>query len=179
MKHYFIKGSNKYSKKYKGLKPIVIRSLIKLAFTVISMVAIIQWFKLAEREQYYQWRDANVIAPCANFCAFKGQIYAQEPDNRPTLENITKYIIKKFEPEGRNVAVKALACFISESGLRADAFNGNNTNGTSDYGVAQVNTVHLKRFGNDFTTNWMSNIDVAFKIYKERGWSAWYGKYCN
>lgn len=100
-------------------------------------------------------------------------VYAK--DEATELEQITRYIIEKFEPEGRNVAVRALACFISESGLRPKAVGVNN-NGTNDVGVAQINSIH--GMSTEARMDYKKNIDKAYTIYKRRGWGAWYGKEC-
>lgn len=126
--------------------------------------------------------NQNITSPCQNYdkCSEKVQVlvktvYAKEETSE--LQDITNYIVKKFQPEGRGVATRALACFISESGLNPQAYNFN-TNGTGDYSIAQVNSIHVQRFGSDFMYDWKKNIDTAYQIYKERGFSAWYGKGC-
>lgn len=86
---------------------------------------------------------------------------------------IIAYIAKVFEPEGTAIQVWAIKCFYSESGLRTDAYNFN-SNGTSDTGVAQVNSIH----GKSNLTDWKTNINVAYGIYKRSGKGAWYGKDC-
>lgn len=118
----------------------------------------------------------RIISPVGDNPVIK-VVYASEEASQ--LEQITSYIIKKFQPEGRIVAVHALNCFISESGLRPEAYNFN-TNGTGDYSIAQVNSVHVKRYGTKFMTDWKENIDTAYKIFVSRGhnFSAWYGKGC-
>ena len=83
---------------------------------------------------------------------------------------------KKFQPHGRAIAVKALACFISESGLRTNAVGVNN-NGSNDVGIAQINSIH--GMSTEDRMNWKKNIDKAYQIYKRSGWKPWYGANCN
>lgn len=116
---------------------------------------------------------APVISPCSQDGCFVKTVYAKE--EKTELEQITQYIVEKFQPEGRGVATRALACFISESGLRTDAYNWN-TNNTADVGVAQINDVH--GLSVEARKDWKANLDKAYQIYKRRGWSAWYGKGC-
>jgi hypothetical protein len=117
-----------------------------------------------------------------------GQVYAEEPKviiPPPTTENIISYIVATFMPEGKAVALKALDCFYSESGLRADAQNWNppytDKNGvfhsaTWDIGVAQINDVH--KMSVEDRLDYRKNIDKAYQIYKNRGFSAWYAPAC-
>ena len=75
-----------------------------------------------------------------------------------------------------NKKEKAVKIFECESGLRADAVNNSNKNGTADVGIPQINTVHGIR------AKWLKNpsisIRVAKQLYDEQGgWSAWYSSY--
>lgn len=117
----------------------------------------------------------KVISPCQDNCVVK-VVMAKE--TKPELQEIVDYILQVFAPSGRQVQVKALACFISESGLRKDAYNFN-TNGTGDYSIPQINSVHIQRFGDGFTKDWKESIRVAYQLYQEQGFKIWYGKYCN
>lgn len=117
----------------------------------------------------------------------KGKSLDRERDRRiekadPTeLEKIVAYIARKFEPEGKDVVVRAINCFYSESGLRADAVGQNTDKHKSkDHGVAQLND-YWHRLTPEEKTDIYANIDKAYEIYKGRGdnFSAWYGKLCN
>lgn len=97
-----------------------------------------------------------------------------------TTPNIVQYIAQKWEKHGTGEVVKAINCFYSESGLRPNAV-GQNTDGpkSKDYGVAQLNG-YWHNLSELEKTNFIANIDRAYKIYTGRGnsWSAWYGKGC-
>lgn len=72
-----------------------------------------------------------------------------------------------------NHLVTAVAVALAESGGDTTATNRNN-NGTTDYGLWQINTVHgdLLKSG-----NWQNPIDnakMAMAVYKKQGWTAWY-----
>jgi|GEM_PF-3568780 hypothetical protein len=100
-----------------------------------------------------------------------------EEEMEATKENIVWYIMKIFGKHGTDVAVKAISCFYSESGLRTDAYNFNR-NGTEDRGVAQINSIHGLT-PND-AHNYRKNIDMAEKVYLRAGksFNPWYGKMC-
>lgn len=101
-----------------------------------------------------------------------------EEQMEATKENIAWYIMKVFGKYGTDVAVHAINCFYSESGLRTDAYNYN-TNGTEDRGVAQINSIHGLR--PEDAHNYRKNIDTAERVYLRAGKSfrPWYGKLCN
>lgn len=91
--------------------------------------------------------------------------------------SVEEIIRKHFGDE----ADKAITCFKAESGLRPQALNTSNRNGTWDMGVAQINSIHCKKLGTtdrgeckaklfDVETN----IKMAKSIYDGRGWNAWY-----
>lgn len=84
---------------------------------------------------------------------------------------IKGYITQKFGWQ----APLAIAVFTAESGLRKDAV-GHNTNGTLDVGIAQINTVHCGKVGDNCIEKLKSpktNIDVAYQIYKSSGFYPW------
>ena len=78
-------------------------------------------------------------------------------------EEVMDYILEVFGKD----ADRAIWMAKCESGLRKDAYNGSNKNGTADYGVFQINSVHQKRFGQGYMVDWKENIRVAKKIYDE------------
>jgi hypothetical protein len=84
---------------------------------------------------------------------------------------IKKYICDKFGPFECKTA---LAVFTAESGLREDAFNVNG-NGSFDYGIGQVNSIHHKKPGCSMKelVDQYKNVDCAFTIWESSGWGAW------
>lgn len=69
----------------------------------------------------------------------------------------------------------ALAISQAENGTRqCDRVSKPNKNGTVDYGVFQINTVHTKRISVEDLKDCRKNIEFAYKLFKEQGnWSAW------
>lgn len=90
------------------------------------------------------------------------------PTPTPSVSNkeeVMAYIVEVFGDD----ADRAIWMAKCESGLRKDAYNGSNRNGTADYGVFQINSVHIKTYGDEFTTDWKTNVEVAHKIFKAHG----------
>jgi len=84
-------------------------------------------------------------------------------------EAIIAYIKQVFGDQSDN-AFKILEC--ENAKLNPNAIN-HNRNGSTDHSIFQVNSIHSKRYGEAFKTNWKANIDTAYKIYQSSGWSAW------
>lgn len=123
----------------------------------------------------------KTISPCQMQCSVKVVV---QPETKTELHEIVDYILTTFAPSGRNAQTEALACFISESGLRPNAYNWNppytDKNGvlhqaTDDKGIAQINSIHGM---GDKAYDWKKNIEKAYQLYKEQGWSIWYGWGC-
>jgi hypothetical protein len=62
----------------------------------------------------------------------------------------------------------------AESGLRAGATNYN-TDGSTDYGCYQVNSIHRNRVAGNLNALYdaQTNVQVAYAIYSEQGWCPW------
>jgi soluble lytic murein transglycosylase-like protein len=67
-----------------------------------------------------------------------------------------------------------MAIMKAESGARPNA-TCHNTNGTTDRGLFQINSVHASRVrGNlDSLYDPETNVRVAYAIWSEQGWSPW------
>lgn len=141
---------------------------MKLILPIIIITLLFLGGKYA-KDQWYMGELANRVRV--------KQVQAQPPKD-PTIEEIVDYILFVFKDETPKVKVKALHCFISESQLNPKAVNDSNKNGTTDYNIPQINSIHIKRFGDKFITNWRESIKVGYQIYKERGFGAWYGTGC-
>lgn len=63
----------------------------------------------------------------------------------------------------------------AESGCRADAYNGANSNGSNDRGLFQVNSIHVRSglIGDEERMDPETNVRAAWEIYKGSGWRAW------
>jgi hypothetical protein len=89
-----------------------------------------------------------------------GQILASydKVETRPELEAIYIYF-------GKDITAYAIA--LAESGL-----NCQRVSKTNDYGLFQINQVHLPKFKEDKFNCW-ENARVARKIYEASGWNPW------
>lgn len=107
-------------------------------------------------------RGNRIVAP----------VYAKE---EPV--SVEDKIRAKFGEHGE----QAIGCFKRESGLRANALNTSNRNGTWDIGLAQINTVHCAKVGASNREDCKNklfdidtNLEIAKGIFDNRGWTAWY-----
>ena len=94
------------------------------------------------------------------------------PPPPPTDAEVIQEIVKVFSSEDRHTIKKMIDVAYGESGLRWNAHN-TNTNGSEDFGVFQINSVHTKRFGSEFKTDYKSNIQVAYKLFKQQSFNPW------
>jgi hypothetical protein len=114
--------------------------------------------------------DPNII-----YRPLVGQVEAKEVVQTIVIVPVTiEDKIRAMFPEDPDRAVAIAKC---ESGMRANAFNGKNTNGSFDSGLYQINSVHgyskEKLFDVDF------NLKIARKLYDRNGWGDWYSsKHC-
>jgi hypothetical protein len=83
----------------------------------------------------------------------------------PPSGEIEKIIYEKFGEENYKVA-RAVA--FGESRLNPNATN-TNTNGTTDCGIFQINSIH----GLQDCTDPDKNIEYAYKLFQRRGWEPW------
>lgn len=76
--------------------------------------------------------------------------------------------IRATFPEDPDMAVRIAKC---ESGMRANAFNGKNRNGSWDAGVMQINSIH--GYSKEYLFDVDNNLKVARKLYNRQGWRPW------
>ena len=68
-------------------------------------------------------------------------------------------------------AATAYAVAKAESGFNTSAVNSSNSNGTSDYGLFQINSIHNPTPTEK--TDGAANAKRAYSIWKSSGWKAW------
>lgn len=115
------------------------------------------------------WREAEIV-PLDQLSERlnTGSKTVEQP--KTGKEQIVAYIYEVFGKDADN-AIKVLEC--ENRGLKENAIN-HNRNGSTDHGIFQINSIHLKgkAKGKDLN-NYRDNIDVAKKIFDDRGWTAW------
>lgn len=90
-----------------------------------------------------------------------------EPKPEPSdKQEIYLYIIEKFGDDGANAITMIRKC---ENSTFDQTRTNHNRNGTIDYGIFQVNSIHAARYGSEFMTDWKANVDTAYEIYKAAG----------
>lgn len=106
-------------------------------------------------------------------------VYAQEPDaprvilvGTSTKEKTIEEKIRDTFPEDPEIALSIAKC---ESSFNPKAVNNSNTNGTTDGGLWQINSIHdtrLKELGLDkFDVD--DSLVFARILYEERGFRPW------
>ena len=88
--------------------------------------------------------------------------------SKPIRDRVLSEIRQVFGSRAKE-AIRVAKC---ESGLDPDRINRNN-NLSFDSNVFQINSVHIKRFGGEFVTNWYKNIEIAHKLFLEQGFEPW------
>ena len=83
---------------------------------------------------------------------------------------ILAYIVEKFQDDVDDAITIVNKC---ENSTFDQSRTNHNRNGTIDYGVFQINDIHTARYGEAFKTDWKANVDVAYQIFQDRGWTAW------
>lgn len=160
-----IKGSNQYQSKW-GLSHKTMASVWAVAFFTTVGIQFVQH---------------KTTSPCPEDGCKVNVVYAKEAKSFD--REVADYIMQVFEPEGLDVQIRALRCFSTEGVSHKNnekhfdekAYNYN-SNGTWDYGIAQWNQVHGQKI--EELQGYKKQIDLAYKLYKSRGFNPWYGKGC-
>lgn len=104
--------------------------------------------------------------------------YAKYSNPTPAYaETSVEGTIRKYFGAGADTAI---ACAKAESGLRPQALNTKNKNGTWDSGLFQINSIHCGKLGlkgdecKEKLYDVETNVKMAKSIHNNRGWNAWY-----
>lgn len=84
-------------------------------------------------------------------------------------EDIINEITRVF---GEDAPTAFNILFCENRQLNPNAIN-HNRNGSTDHSIFQINSIHTKRFGDKFKTDWKENIRVAHVLQQEQGWRIW------
>lgn len=83
-----------------------------------------------------------------------------------TKKAIFAYIVEKFGDDAGDFITLIRKC---ENSTFDQTRSNKNSDGSVDYGVAQVNSVHIPLCGEAIKTDWKANIDCAYGIYERAG----------
>src|SRR6266576_2522229 len=67
----------------------------------------------------------------------------------------------------------AVAVALAESGGRETATNTANANGSTDYGLWQINSIHTDDLKIGDWRNPADNAKMAFRVWTRQGWNGW------
>ena len=81
-------------------------------------------------------------------------------------QEIIAYIVEKFGDDSADMITIIRKC---ENPRFDQSAVNHNRNGTTDHGIAQINSIHIPRCGADIKTDWKANIDCAYDIYQRAG----------
>jgi hypothetical protein len=79
---------------------------------------------------------------------------------------ILSYLVDKFQDDAADAITIIRKCENSKFNQQA---TNPNRNGTVDYGVMQINSVHIPSCGEAIKTDWKANIDCGYQVYKRAG----------
>jgi hypothetical protein len=118
-----------------------------------------------------------MLSPIVEAKANPTPIVVQVAYEGQTGDPVINEISRVFSKEGTKVIAKMISCAYGESKMNPKAYNFNK-NGTGDYNIFQINSIHVAQYGDKFMHDWKENIRVAYEIYKKRGFKAWYHPNC-
>lgn len=155
-------GSNQYRAKHRhNLKPgtWVTIGLIIAFFALPVYMGYVNRQLDKKFEMLNKAVTVNVYVPQP----YKDPPMAEEPEQQTNIS-----IIKKIWTDAWKVGVAIASC---ESGLRHDAVNTHNSDGTIDVGLYQINSVHNWREAD--MMNPIANAAVAYAMYQRQGLTPW------
>ncbi len=162
-------GTNGYKTK---VNSITILGLTLKTKVWINLAVIVAMMIFAAAVGYYAKQNEKKINMLENgfkvYAAVEPREYKAPPLAEQSVREQMIAVIKKVWRSDWETGVAIARC---ESGLRPDAFNGHNTNGTWDAGLFQVNQIH--GISKNDLMNPYANAGYAYSIYKEQGTNPW------
>lgn len=124
----------------------------------------------------HQSRSEQLVATTLDGTSYQVERGQPLAPSVTTRERIIAHVRLVFGPR----AEEALRVADCESALihRVDGYDpyaiNVNRNGTRDYSVFQINSVHAQRFGTAYQHDWEANVAVAHALFLAQGWQPWY-----
>jgi hypothetical protein len=164
-------GSNQHKTKYRFThkNKAIIAAAIFLFFTLTSAIYALNEFFSTHELIFQRIVSIDFQSPIRVVERVKPapEIIRVFP-NTP-LTPTQQYICDKFGTDCK----MALAVAKAENATwQCDRF-GINKNGTLDWGLFQINTIHLKNVDLKSLLDCEANVDFAYKLFKAQGWQPW------
>ena len=83
---------------------------------------------------------------------------------------VLAYLVERFGDDADDAITMINKC---ENSTFDQSRHNHNNNGTVDYGVMQINSIHIPKCGEGIKDDYKANIDCGYQIFQNRGWSAW------
>jgi len=150
----------------KSFKKRFLKSNIPVLFLLASIL--LSLFFARSNEAYFSVRASEeLVSPVPEASPTPSPLPTPTPTVCKTEKcQVLQYITEKFGERAADAIVIIRTC---ENSTFDQSRTNHNRNGTVDYGIFQINSIHEKRYGGAFKTDWKANIDVAFEIYKSAG----------
>src|SRR3990167_230465 len=161
------KGTNQHKNKYHNWLELDKKAYNSVLWLTLFVI-ILGWLF------WYYFKPAPLISPVVEQYPSGVCGTCMKPTDTPQTQKqqILSYIVKRFGDDAPDAIVLLRKCENSTFGMNRVNIN---KNGTKDYGTFQINSIHAKKYGTAFMNNWHVNVDVAYEIYKSRGYTfkAW------
>ena len=157
------------------IKPIIL-SLFIFVLLLIMLIAISSFFDKWQLkfQSPIIFQKPILIEPRKDTFISPISVEAKEPirtlSRKRTWAEVLVMIVDRWSKHGKKATYEAIKVFECESGLNEYAYN-KNTNGTTDSGVAQVNSVHKQTVEAMWDAE--KNLDFALALYERQGFSPW------
>jgi len=154
-------GSGYISKAHVLLNKILVTTSV-VSLSIVFLSPLIIETGLAEA------RQGELVS--ANYRPIVEIEVEKEAEYENEKHEIISYIVEKFGDDSADAITLVRKC---ENSTFDQTRTNHNNNGSVDYGVFQINSIHTARFGEEFKTDWKTNVDVAYEIFSEQGWTPW------
>lgn len=171
--------SGKFSTKTAKIVKYVIAYLI-IGSVLFGLMKLTEWMVEYKRHYYFEFKSPVVFQKPIERHEKRNELMVGtreivtviEEDKYPEWANsdIKKKVCDKWGIEECKVAI---AVCMAESGCRQNAINVNG-NGTVDWGIYQINSIHWDRFGGlENLVSIDQQLEVAYTLWVEQGWTPW------
>jgi hypothetical protein len=160
-----MQGSNQHKRHIRRIAGLKVKTW--LTIIIIVLVLFILTVPMYLSEQYN--RKINMFDRGLKVYAETRREYKAPPLADETTQEAMIGVIKKVWRKDWKIGVALARC---ESGLRPDAVNRYNRNGSVDVGLLQVNSVH--GISEKDLLNPYANAGYAYAIYNEQGTGPWF-----